>query len=92
MKYFPLLKGIGNLFLSVYNEDSAIYSRVTNLNYPDSEIPIAAFMDLADGRLKVGDRYFNCEAFTIDRIMSFFYGKRVSWFPEKVSQPSPLYI
>jgi len=85
---FPLVKGGGKLILSVYNEDSAIYSRVATLEYPDSEIPIAALMDLAEGRLRVGDRYFNCEAFTIKRIMRFLRqagfsvsGENISTFP-----------
>lgn len=81
---FPLLKNGGKLLFSVYNEESAIYARVANLDYPDSEIPIAALMDLTEGRLKVGEHYFNCEAFTKTRIMRFMRQAGLSVAPENV--------
>jgi len=81
----PLLKDGGALVFSVYNEHSAIYERIARLDYPDDELPIAALMDLSEGRLKVGSYYFACEAFTLTRMVRFLRQAGFSVVPEEVT-------
>jgi SAM-dependent methyltransferase len=86
----PLLKPGGNLLFSVYNETSVIYDRVRSgkLANPDTDMPIAALMDLSKGHLRVGSEgsalYFACEAFTVNRISRFLQQVGLSVNPEQI--------
>ena len=79
-----LLKAGAPLVFSVYNENSAVYERIARLDYPDAELPIAAVMDLSEGRLKVGNYYFKSEAFTSTRMVRFLRQAGFSVTPEDV--------
>lgn len=90
----PLIREGGHLLFSVYNENSAIYDRIAKLNYPDSELPIAAIMDPVSGFLQVADppRFFACEAFTIPRIQRFLRQGGLIVDPEAVSTFPTLHL
>ncbi len=80
----PLLRDNAPLIFSVYNENSAVYERIASFDDPDDELPIAALMDLSEGRLKVAEHYFACEAFTPARMMRFLRQAGLSVAPENV--------
>jgi len=88
-----LLKPGGRLIFSVYNEDSAIYRRLAELEQPDEEMPIAALMDTSTGSLKVGEnRFFACEAFTTKRIVRFLRQAGLCVSPESVTTFPTLHL
>jgi SAM-dependent methyltransferase/CheY-like chemotaxis protein len=80
----PVLRSGAPLIFSVYNENSAIYERIAVPDHDDDDLPIAALMDLTEGRLRVGEHYFACEAFTPARMMRFLRQGGLDVKPENV--------
>ncbi|GAH09453.1 unnamed protein product, partial [marine sediment metagenome] len=62
-----LLKDNGGLLFSVYNENSNAYRVVQSRQYSEDSLSIAAMMDLSGGFLRVGNRHFACEAFSLQQ-------------------------
>jgi SAM-dependent methyltransferase/DNA-binding NarL/FixJ family response regulator len=84
----PLLKPGGKLLFSVYNERSAIYERIRLLQggEDESDLPLAALMNLATGRLRVCERLeVACEAFRVDRVIRLLRQAGLSIDPDEVT-------
>ncbi len=83
----PLLKPGAKVIFSVYNEQSAIYDRIRGLAdcSEEGDLPIAALMNLATGRLRVAeDMEIACEAFRCERIVRLLRQAGLSIDPEQV--------
>jgi len=83
----PLVKPKGTVLFSVYNERSAIYEWLRRLNDPKAEkdLPIAAVVNLATGRLEVaGAMAIACEAFRIERVVRLLRQAGLSVDPGEV--------
>ncbi len=84
----PLLRPGAKIVFSVYNEQSAIYDRIRMLGTcaEEDDLPMAALMNLATGRLRVGSGMeIACEAFRCERIVRFMRQAGLSVDPDDVT-------
>ena len=83
----PLLNIGAKVLFSVYNEQSAIYGRIRALPSGEAErdLPIAALMNLATGKLRVCEsRVIACEAFSCERFVRLLRQAGLSVDPDEV--------